>query len=128
MGIKQQKHLLEAKFRAWIGIFLNIRHCSSGLRAKQSKKISTGQIFLVSILEKLLFHWHMIEQFLMEQKVHIERVYDVINYWKAKNYFSFTAVYQIKFSKKREGPEIIYDIVLVIQRHLLILKVGINGT
>lgn len=63
----------------------------------------------------------------MEQKIHAERLYDVINYWKAKKYFNFIVVYQIKFNQKRKGPEIVYD-VLVIQRHLFILKVGINGT
>lgn len=69
----------------------------------------------------------MIQQFLIEQNVDVEREYDVISYWKAKKYFSFMVVYQIKFNKKREGPEVIYD-VLVVQIYLLILKVGINGT
>lgn len=69
----------------------------------------------------------MIQQFLIDQNVDVEREYDVISYWKAKKYLSFTVVYQIKFSKKREGPEVIYD-ALVVQRYLLILKVGINGT
>lgn len=69
----------------------------------------------------------MIQQFLIEQNVDVEREYDVISYWKAKKCFSFTVVYQIKFNKKREGPAVIYD-VLVVQIYLLILKVGINGT
>lgn len=69
----------------------------------------------------------MIQQFLIDQNVDVEREYDVISYWKAKKYLSFMVVYQIKFSKKREGPEVIYD-ALVVQRYLLILKVGINGT
>lgn len=69
----------------------------------------------------------MIQQFLMEQKIHVERVYGVINYWKAKKSFKFTAVYQIKFNQKKEWLEIVYD-ALVIQRQLFILNVGINWT
>lgn len=57
----------------------------------------------------------------MEQKIHVERVYDGINYWKAKKYFNFTVVYQIKFNQKREGSKTVCD-ALVIQRQLLVLK------